>query len=282
MRRPASPSPSATSRCSTASFRTKLDAGVADAVQQTLLATVSTRDRIHDGQRFRAYLLGVARNELLMIYRARPPDPTGRDRRVDGRLRTDREPRAGRSARASAACCRRCATLRPTCKSRSSCTTGRGCPPRRSPRSSGSRRGRSRAACSARANNFASASRPLRRTRRWCAARWPTSRAGPRRCGDETVSPVTLQANPEKKSTCRGNRWRRRAALWSGAQVGAPGSKRDAQGIGTSLGRLTSTSPHRGEAQEGERRDTSRPLGLGAPRRLCRRGGRGARPLLMC
>jgi RNA polymerase sigma-70 factor (ECF subfamily) len=56
-------------------FRTKLDAGVADAVQQTLLAAVSTRDRIRDGQRFRAYLLGVARNELLMIYRSRRIGP---------------------------------------------------------------------------------------------------------------------------------------------------------------------------------------------------------------
>ena len=63
-------------------FRTKLDRGVADAVQQTLLAAVSKRDTIRDGQRFRAYLLGVARNELLMIYRSRRtgPERAGDDR----------------------------------------------------------------------------------------------------------------------------------------------------------------------------------------------------------
>ena len=43
----------------------------ADLTQQTFVACMEGLDRIRDGSRFRAYLLGVARNQLLRYLRAR-------------------------------------------------------------------------------------------------------------------------------------------------------------------------------------------------------------------
>jgi RNA polymerase sigma factor (sigma-70 family) len=50
-------------------FRSKLGADVDDFVQRTFETCVQARDRIEDGTRVRAYLLGIARRVLLRHYR---------------------------------------------------------------------------------------------------------------------------------------------------------------------------------------------------------------------
>lgn len=53
-------------------FASKLgDVTAQDLAQRTFLAAVESRDRIRDGQRMRAYLLGIARRQLLMFLRTR-------------------------------------------------------------------------------------------------------------------------------------------------------------------------------------------------------------------
>ena len=50
-------------------FRSRVDDGVADLVQRTFLACVESRDRLPDGVEFRAWALGIARKQLLMLLR---------------------------------------------------------------------------------------------------------------------------------------------------------------------------------------------------------------------
>jgi RNA polymerase sigma-70 factor (ECF subfamily) len=50
-------------------FRSRVDEGVADLVQQTFLGCAESRDRLSDGADFRPYLFGIARNKLLMHMR---------------------------------------------------------------------------------------------------------------------------------------------------------------------------------------------------------------------
>ena len=45
-------------------FATKVDGGVEDLIQRTLLTCVERRDHVRDDGKFRAYLFAVARNEL--------------------------------------------------------------------------------------------------------------------------------------------------------------------------------------------------------------------------
>ena len=52
-------------------FRNKLDVDLEDLVQRTFLACVESRDRVRDGSSFRAYVLRIARNELVNHYAAR-------------------------------------------------------------------------------------------------------------------------------------------------------------------------------------------------------------------
>lgn len=52
-------------------FRSKLEDGVEDLTQQTLLALVEGRDRYREDGSFRAYLFGIARRQLLMSLRSR-------------------------------------------------------------------------------------------------------------------------------------------------------------------------------------------------------------------
>ncbi|HWB82026.1 MAG TPA: sigma-70 family RNA polymerase sigma factor [Nannocystaceae bacterium] len=52
-------------------FRNKLDVDLEDLVQRTFLACVESRDRVRDGSSFRAYVLRIARNELVNHYVAR-------------------------------------------------------------------------------------------------------------------------------------------------------------------------------------------------------------------
>lgn len=52
-------------------FRTKLEDGVEDLTQQTLLALVEGRDRFREDGSFRAYLFGIARRQLMMALRSR-------------------------------------------------------------------------------------------------------------------------------------------------------------------------------------------------------------------
>ncbi len=47
-------------------FSTKTSSGAADLVQSTLIACVESRDRFDEGRSFRAYVLGIARKQLLM------------------------------------------------------------------------------------------------------------------------------------------------------------------------------------------------------------------------
>ncbi|MGH1346473.1 MAG: RNA polymerase sigma factor [Nannocystales bacterium] len=51
-------------------FRNKVDIGVEDLIQRTLLTCVERRDRIPDGWCFRTFLFVVARDQLYMHYRA--------------------------------------------------------------------------------------------------------------------------------------------------------------------------------------------------------------------
>jgi RNA polymerase sigma factor (sigma-70 family) len=52
-------------------FRNKIDTDLDDLVQRTFLACVESRDRVRDGSSFRAYVLRIARNELINHYAAR-------------------------------------------------------------------------------------------------------------------------------------------------------------------------------------------------------------------
>ncbi len=60
-------------------FRSRLDEGVADLVQQTFLAAVESSDRIPEEAGFRAWLFGIARNKLVLHHRrlTRRRDPIG-------------------------------------------------------------------------------------------------------------------------------------------------------------------------------------------------------------
>jgi RNA polymerase sigma-70 factor (ECF subfamily) len=58
-------------------FRYKADDAIEDLVQRTFLACVERRDRLEDRMRFRAYLLGIARIELLR-HLERRAGPRGR------------------------------------------------------------------------------------------------------------------------------------------------------------------------------------------------------------
>ncbi len=51
-------------------FRNKVDSGVDDLIQRTLLACVERRDRFPQGWCFRTFLFVVARDQLYMHYRA--------------------------------------------------------------------------------------------------------------------------------------------------------------------------------------------------------------------
>lgn len=55
-------------------FKNKVDGGVEDLVQETFLACVESEKRFEGRARFRTFLLGVARNKLLMHYRAKRTD----------------------------------------------------------------------------------------------------------------------------------------------------------------------------------------------------------------
>ncbi len=50
-------------------FANKVNEGMEDLAQRTLLACVEARDRVDQDRSFRAYLLGIARNLLLRHYR---------------------------------------------------------------------------------------------------------------------------------------------------------------------------------------------------------------------
>lgn len=52
-------------------FKNKIDGGVEDLVQETFLACIESEVRFEGRARFRTFLLGVARNKLLMHYRAK-------------------------------------------------------------------------------------------------------------------------------------------------------------------------------------------------------------------
>lgn len=52
-------------------FRNKAEGAVGDLTQQTLLACLEHADRLRDKHSFRAFLFGIARNQLLMLYRRR-------------------------------------------------------------------------------------------------------------------------------------------------------------------------------------------------------------------
>jgi RNA polymerase sigma-70 factor, ECF subfamily len=53
-------------------FASKLgDAAAQDLTQRTFMAVVESRDRVREGARMRGYVLGVARNQLLMFLRTR-------------------------------------------------------------------------------------------------------------------------------------------------------------------------------------------------------------------
>jgi RNA polymerase sigma factor (sigma-70 family) len=53
-------------------FRNKFDSEYPDLVQETFVRLVESRDRIQDGQAFRAYVLGIARRVLLEHLRELP------------------------------------------------------------------------------------------------------------------------------------------------------------------------------------------------------------------
>jgi RNA polymerase sigma factor (sigma-70 family) len=50
-------------------FRSKVDRGVDELIQQTLVACVDARDRVQSTHGFRAFLYGVARNQLFVHFR---------------------------------------------------------------------------------------------------------------------------------------------------------------------------------------------------------------------
>jgi RNA polymerase sigma factor (sigma-70 family) len=66
-------------------FKSRIDDGIADLVQQTFLACTESSQRIPEQAGFRAWLFGIARNKLLMHQRGRgrQRDPIGADAVVD-------------------------------------------------------------------------------------------------------------------------------------------------------------------------------------------------------
>jgi len=52
-------------------FATKVDTGIDDLIQRTLLACVQARDRVRETAGFRSFLYGVARHELYGSFRGR-------------------------------------------------------------------------------------------------------------------------------------------------------------------------------------------------------------------
>ncbi|MEX1364536.1 MAG: sigma-70 family RNA polymerase sigma factor [Nannocystaceae bacterium] len=64
-------------------FGNKVASGVEDLVQSTMLACVESRDRIRDDSKFRAYLFGTARKQLLSVYASRRRDPVPLDTGID-------------------------------------------------------------------------------------------------------------------------------------------------------------------------------------------------------
>jgi RNA polymerase sigma-70 factor (ECF subfamily) len=80
-------------------FATKVSEGAEDLIQGTFAACVAGRERIHHDQYFRAYLLGIARHELIAYYkqaRRRRGEPD------DGELSALRDGGASPTARAAA------------------------------------------------------------------------------------------------------------------------------------------------------------------------------------
>lgn len=57
-------------------FSSKLDHGVEDLIQRTLLACIESRDRVRDAPNFRAFVYGVARHELYGHFRLNRRDST--------------------------------------------------------------------------------------------------------------------------------------------------------------------------------------------------------------
>lgn len=57
-------------------FKNKVDGGVEDLVQDTFLACVESERRFEGRAKFRTFLLGIARNKLLMYYRGKRGDRT--------------------------------------------------------------------------------------------------------------------------------------------------------------------------------------------------------------
>ncbi len=60
-------------------FANKVDRGIEDLVQSTLLRCVESKDAIVEPSRFRAYLYRVARNELFMRFRGLVREPGALD-----------------------------------------------------------------------------------------------------------------------------------------------------------------------------------------------------------
>lgn len=56
-------------------FRNKVDRGIDDLIQQTLVACVEARDRVREAANFRAFVFGVARNQLFVHLRRALKDP---------------------------------------------------------------------------------------------------------------------------------------------------------------------------------------------------------------
>ncbi len=57
-------------------FKNKVDGGVEDLVQETFLACVESKASFEGRAKFRTFLLGIARNKLLMYYRRKRGDRT--------------------------------------------------------------------------------------------------------------------------------------------------------------------------------------------------------------
>jgi RNA polymerase sigma-70 factor (ECF subfamily) len=58
-------------------FANKVNDGIEDLAQRTFLACVEARDRFDESRNFRAYLLGIARNQLYRYYRRVGQDAKG-------------------------------------------------------------------------------------------------------------------------------------------------------------------------------------------------------------
>jgi RNA polymerase sigma-70 factor (ECF subfamily) len=72
-------------------FRSRVDGGVADLVQQTFLACIESSQRIPEQAGFRAWLFGIARNKLLLHQRShgRQRDAVGADAMADAAAEID-------------------------------------------------------------------------------------------------------------------------------------------------------------------------------------------------